>query len=63
MYSTFFRTFYLVFAGMFFMLFFAAGAIVLVAAGHGDYPSTIVGVGVAALCVDLILRATDYMRD
>ena len=63
MYALFFRSFYLLLAGMFAMLFVAAAVIVLVATFDGDYPSTIVGVGVASLCAQLILRAMDYMRE
>ena len=61
--ATFFRSFYLIFSALFGMLFFAAAAIVLTAARHGDYPSTIVGVGVTTLCGMLISRALNYMRE
>jgi hypothetical protein len=63
MYTAFFRTFYLIFAALFVMLFLATAAIVVRAAQFGDYPSTIVGVGVAALCAMLINRAVGYMRE
>ena len=63
MHSTFFRSFYIVFSALFAMLFFAAAAIVLAAARDGDYPSTIVGVGVTTLCGMLISRALNYMRE
>jgi hypothetical protein len=63
MYALFFRSFYLVIAGMFGLLFFACVAVVLAAARAGDTPSTIVGVGVATLCAMLVKRAVRYMRE
>jgi len=63
MYAAFFRSFYLIFAGLFSMLFFGAAAIVFSAARLGDPPSAIVGVCVAALCAMLIGRALRYMGE
>lgn len=63
MFTAFFRTFYLVFAGLFVMLFITTLAIVLRAAQQGDPVSTIAAVGVGALCYLLITRAINYMRE
>ena len=62
-YATFFRSFYLFFAGLFSLRFFASSAIVLSAARLGDPPSATVGVGVATLCAMLIGRALRYMGE
>jgi uncharacterized membrane protein len=62
MHTTFFRSFYLVFAALFGMLFVATAVVVVRTAQLGEYPATIVGVGVAALCAMLIEKAVRYMR-
>jgi len=62
MYTTFFRSFYLVFIGLFVMLFFGTAVIVVRAAQFGDYRATILGIGVGALIAMLIEKAARYMR-
>lgn len=62
MYTTFFRSFYLVFAAMFVMLFLATAIVVVRTVQVGEYAATILGVGVAALCAMLVERAIRYMR-
>ena len=63
MFGTFYRSFYLIFIGLFTMLFLSAGGVTLNAALLGNPSSTIVGAGMAALCWGLIVRALDYLRE
>jgi hypothetical protein len=62
MYTTFFRSFYLVFAAMFVMLFLATAVVVVRTVQVGEYRATILGIGVAALCAMLVEKAIRYMR-
>jgi len=63
MYTQFFRSFYLVFAALFGMLFFGAAAIVVSAARVGDVPSTLFAVAIAGICANLVSRAIKFMRE
>ena len=63
MFGTFYRSFYIVFTGMFAMLSLSAGGVTLNAAHAGDPASTIVGVGITAVCGRLALRSLAYMRE
>jgi hypothetical protein len=62
MYTTVFRSFYIVFAALFGMLFIATAAVVVRTVQVGEYQATIVGIGVAALCAMLVEKAIRYMR-
>lgn len=57
-----FRSFYLVIAALFGMLFIATVAVVVRTVQLGEYQATIVGVGVAGLCAMLVEKAIRYMR-
>lgn len=63
MYTSLFRSFYLVFSGLFTILFVATAAIMIRAAQQGDGPSTVAATVIAGLCLILITRALDYMRE
>lgn len=63
MYTALFRSLYLVFAGLFSILFVATLAIVAAAARQGDSISTTAGALIAGLCLLLITRALAYMRE
>jgi hypothetical protein len=62
-YVTFFRSFYIVFAALFSLLFVGAGALALNAALLGESLTTGSAVALAALCGLLIDRAVRYMRE
>jgi len=63
MYTQFFRSFYLIFAALFGMLFFGAAAIVVSAARVGDPPSTLFAVAIAGICANLVARSIKFMRE
>jgi hypothetical protein len=62
MHAMFFRSFYLIFAGLFVQLFVACSVAVLGAASAGDPLSTIAAVGLATVCAVLVKRAVSYWR-
>lgn len=62
MHTLFFRSFYLIFSGLFATLFVAALAMTITAARRGDPPSTIASVAVAVACAALVVRSLDYMN-
>ena len=63
MYATFFRSFYLVFAGLFVLLLTGAAAAAVNAARLGQPLTTITGVVLAAVCGVLVQRAIAFLRE
>lgn len=63
MHAMFFRSFYLIFLGLFAWLLVGVVSVTLLAAHSGSSMSTIVGVLLCALCGGLMQRAVRYMRE
>ena len=63
MYATFFRSFYLVFAGLFVLLLTGAAAAAVNAARLGQPLTTITGVALAVVCGVLVQRAIAFRRE
>ena len=62
-YVTFFRSFYLIFAGLFTILLLAAGIVALNAVRLGQPPTTIAAIVLAAMSGALVQRAVTFMRE
>lgn len=63
MYATFFRSFYIIFAGLFFLLLAGAAAAAVNAARLGQPLTTITGVALTTLCGLLVQRAIAFLRE